>query len=136
MSYGVGEALQRAVYGQLQADAGLAALVAGAIYDEMPSGAAPETFVSLGPEEVRDRSYQTGGMAEHRITVSVVSGAEGFAVAKAVAAAVSEALVDADLVLTRGRLVALRFFRARARRVRGREARRIDLIFRAIVEDN
>jgi hypothetical protein len=46
---------------------------------------------------------------------------------------VSDALVGADLPLTRGHLVFLRFLRGQA--VRSGATRRIDLTFRARVED-
>ena len=51
-------------------------------------------------------------------------------------AAVSDALVDASLILSRGKLVSLNFHRARARRVQDADMRRIDLRFRARVEDS
>ena len=75
-------------------------------------------------------------MAEHLFVVSVISDAEGFQVGKEAAAAVSDALVDATPALTRGRVVLIAFQRAKARRVRSGQTRRIDLTFRAIVEDN
>ena len=55
--------------------------------------------------------------------------------AKTVAGIVSDALVTADLSLERGRLVALHFDRARAAREGTGDLRRIDLTFRARVED-
>ncbi len=134
MSYGVGAALQSAVYGRLSSDAAIAALVGTAIYDETPAGTLPSTFVSLGPEEVRDRSDATGSGANHYFTVSVITDAAGFQAAKEVAAAVSDALNDASFPLARGFLVAMRFQRASARRLRGQ--RRIDLRFHARVQDN
>jgi len=136
MSYGVSSALQSAVYQRLSADSTLAALVGSAIYDTVPSGMVPDTYVSLGPEEVRDRSDQTGRGALHFVTVSVVTDAAGFQTAKTVAAAISDALVDAQLILARGRLIYFRFDRAKARRVGAGETRRIDLRFHARVEDN
>ncbi|MCT8329226.1 DUF3168 domain-containing protein [Albidovulum sediminis] len=135
MSYGVAAALQAAVYQRLSADGALGALVSGAIYDAAPPGAAGGTYVSLGPEDARDASDQVGRGAFHEFVVSVVTDAAGFQTAKAVAAAVSDALVGAPLVLTRGRLVGLWFLRARARRVEEADVRRIDLTFRARVED-
>ena len=51
------------------------------------------------------------------------------------AVAISDALEGAALVLTRGRLVSLRFQRAVARRLDEGETRRVDLTFRARVED-
>lgn len=137
MSYGMAEALQSAVYQHLLADAQVGGAVGGAIYDAIPAGDLPQTYVSLGPEEVRDRSDKTSVGALHRFTVSVVTEAAGFGGAKAVAAAITDVLVDADLVLSRGRLVGLWFERASARRSgKAGRVRRIDLRFRARVEDN
>ena len=134
MSYAGSGALQAAVYQRLASDAPLAALVGSAIYDVVPAGTLPTTYVTIGPEDARDASDKTGHGAEHRFTVSVVTGAAGFQVAKEAAGAISDALVDADLSLDRGRLVSLGFLRARARRVQKNDVRRIDLTFRARVE--
>lgn len=135
MSYGATAALQAAVYQQLVADASLGMLVGSAIYDAVPSGSLPETYVTLGAEDARDRSDKTGGGALHVFTVSVISTAAGYEDAKLAAAAISDALVDADLTLSRGALVFLRFARARARQVQSGDTRRIDLTFRARVDD-
>jgi len=136
MSYAISGALQGAVYQYLQADAGLTALIADAVYDAVPSGEVPETYVILGAEDVRDRSDKSGVGAEHRLTVSVLSNGAGFASAKEVAGLISDLLHDADLALTRGRLVYLNFDRATARRDGTGNQRRIDMRFRARVEDN
>ena len=93
-------------------------------------------YVTLGAEDVRDLSDKSGSLTDVRLTVSVMSDAEGFATAKAVAGAACDALADAAPGLERGRIVSLRFLRATARRVRAGQARRIDLTFRAIVEDD
>ncbi len=136
MTYGVASALQEAIYQHLVADPALNALVAGAIYDAVPPGLVTGTYVSLGPEDVREASDTTGHGAVHEITVSVVTDAAGFNQAKAAATAVSDALVDANLPLARGTLVYLNFHRARARRVQDADMRRIDLKFRARVQDD
>ena len=136
MTYGVAAALQQAVYQLLQADPELTALAGDAIYDAVPPGLVSGTYVSLGPEDVREASDKTGNGALHEITVSVVTDAAGFSAAKEVATAVSDALVDTTLMLTRGTLVYLNFFRARARRVQDADMRRIDLRFRARVQDD
>lgn len=136
MSYGVSAALQAAVYQQLSTDGGLVSLVGAAIYDTPPSGTVPSTYVSLGPEDVRDQSDKSQHGALHMFTVSVVSDGAGFQSAKLIAAAISDSLVDADLILSRGSLIYLNFDRAVARRVASGETRRIDLRFRARVEDN
>jgi len=136
MTYGVAAALQTAVYQHLKADPALDALVSGAVFDAVPPGLVSGTYVSLGPEDVRDASDKTGHGALHEITVSVVTDAAGFSTAKEVATAVSDALVDTALMLTRGTLVYLTFHRARARRVQDADMRRIDLKFRVRVQDD
>ncbi|MCM2561035.1 DUF3168 domain-containing protein [Lutimaribacter sp. EGI FJ00015] len=136
MSYGMAAALQAAVFQALGANPALTALVGGAIYDVVPAGSLPRLYVSLGPEEARDASDKTGGGARHDFTVSVVSDESGFHQAKTVAAAVNDALLDADLTLSRGRLVSLRFLRARARREGTGQLRRIDILFRARIDEN
>ncbi|WP_050522642.1 DUF3168 domain-containing protein [Pseudorhodobacter wandonensis] len=132
MSYGAAAALQAAIYGRLTAAAALAGV---AVLDAVPSGGGTGTFVLIGPEEVFDQSDKTGGGAEHRLTVAVISDAAGFQAAKDVAVAVSDALVDAPLALARGNLVGLRFLKAKAVRLDNGLTRRIDLSFRARVED-
>lgn len=136
MSYGVSAALQQAIYQRLAADTTLDGLVAGAIYDSAPPGLTSGTYVSIGPEDVTERSDKTGHGALHEFTVSVVTDAAGFQQAKEVAVAVNDTLVDASLILARGALVYLNFHRARAQRVEDDDKRRIDLVFRARVQDN
>ena len=135
MSYGMAAALQEAVYQTLLGDGVLAGLVGTDIFDAAPPGAIPPIYVSLGPEDVSEGSDQSGTGAVHEFTVSVVSQAAGFRNAKEAAAAVSDALLDANLVLARGRVVFLNFLRAKAARVEGADLRRIDLRFRAYLED-
>lgn len=132
MSYGVAAALQAAVFAALDADAGITVPV----LDDVPAGAVPETYVQLGAEEVRTRSDKTAAGAEHRLVISVITSGAGFAAAKTQAAAVSDALENATLVLTRGQVVGLWFDRARARRVgQAGRLRRIDLRYRVRIED-
>ncbi|MBZ8118513.1 DUF3168 domain-containing protein [Roseovarius sp. LXJ103] len=136
MSYAASAALQAAVYQRLRDDPEVTLGVGAAIFDALPPGILPDTYVTLGPEEVRDRSDGTGGGAWHRFTISVVTQTAGFQSAKAIAAAIGDALVDADLSLSRGRLASLSFDRARARREGSGQLRRIDLTFRARVQDS
>jgi hypothetical protein len=131
MSYGAAAALQAAIYVRLIGWADLAGIP---VVDAMPAGSAPETFVLMGPELVADQSDKTGGGAEHRLEISVISTATGFLAAKTVAAAVSAALADAPLDLLAERLVGLSFQRAVARRLDQGAVRRIDLTFRARIE--
>ena len=130
MSYAIAAALQSAIYARLVAE-----IPATPVYDAMPPGAGTGTFILLGPEDVRDASDKSGGGAEHRVTVSVISDATGFQPAKIVAGAVGEALLGASLSLDRGRLVGITFLRAVAKRIDEGNVRRIDLTFRARTED-
>jgi hypothetical protein len=132
MSYGMAQALQAAVYQRLTADAGLAGI---AVVDALPKGQGTGTFIVIGPEDVIDQSDKTGQGAEHRFSVSVISDAAGFLAAKAMAVVVSDSLIGAPLVLARGRLSGLWFLKAVARRLEDGKARRIDLTFRARVEE-
>ncbi|WP_300029401.1 DUF3168 domain-containing protein [uncultured Roseobacter sp.] len=135
MSYAMSGALQAAIYDALTTDAALAALVGSDIYDAVPAGNVPETWVSLGRERVRDASDQTGAGALHTVEISIITTQPGFAGAKAVAGAVSDVLHDADLTLSRGHLVFLRFERAQARKIDNNAGREILLRFRARVAD-
>ncbi len=135
MSYALSAALQEAVYQHLRADPGVTAALGTAIHDALPEGPVPGLYLAIGAEEVREWSDKTGGGARHDLTLSVVTDAGGFAEAKAAAAAVSAALEDAWPAMAEGRIVALQFRRARAQReADGR--RRIDLIFRALVDED
>lgn len=133
MSYAAAAALQTALYALLAADPALAALVDG-IHDAPPPGTLRGLHVVLGEEEVLDRGDATGPGAEHRLTVAVVSDAAGFLTAKRAAARISELLDAASPALPGARLVGLWFHDARARRLEGGRARRIDLRFRARID--
>ena len=136
MTYALAQSLQTAFFQRLTSDDGLRALVGNHVYDQVPPGILPTLYVALGPEVVRDRSDQIGQGAEHDAMVSVVTDGAGFSAAKAVAAAVSDALLGSDLTLAQGRVVFLRFLRASATRKGAGETRQIDLIFRVRVEDD
>ncbi|MEM6409266.1 MAG: DUF3168 domain-containing protein [Pseudomonadota bacterium] len=136
MSYAMSAALQTAVYEALRTDTVLSSLIGEAIFDAAPAGALPQSYVSLGGERARDRSDKTGRGATHEFDVAVVTETQGFFAAKQIAAAVSDVLVDAELALSRGRLVYLRFVRARAARAEKGRIRRIDLTFQARVQDD
>ncbi len=131
MSYQAAAALQSAVYARL---AGWAGLTGVSVVDEVPAGGGKGTFVLLGPETAIDKGDATGLGAEHQFQVSVISDAKGFLAAKAAAAAVSAALINAPLTLTAGTLVGLQFQRAVARRLEQGDSRRIDMTFRARVD--
>ncbi|TGD63958.1 DUF3168 domain-containing protein [Tabrizicola sp. WMC-M-20] len=131
MSYGAAAALQTAIYALLTSAPALSGVL---VVDAVPPSAAASTFVLIGPEEVLDQSDKSGDGAEHRIVVSVISGAAGFLTAKALATGVSECLTGATPTLSTGRVVSIQFLRAVARRLEDGDVRRIDLTFRVRVE--
>lgn len=135
MSFAVSEALQAAVFTALSGDAGVTALVGGGIYDALPSGALPGLYVALGAEKARDLSSKTTGGALHDLAVDIHGDVSGFQSVKAVAAAVCDALIDADLPLNRGVLTRLQFKSARAVKGVSPDQRVINLTFRAFVVD-
>lgn len=136
MTYAVSAALQEAVYTALLEDAEVAAALGGAVYDAIPTGTLPSIYVVLGTEDVRQANDKTGYGAVHRLVLSVITDAPGFRTAKQAAGAVCDVLHEADLTLSRGRLVSLIFQRARAGKIDKGTGRKIDLTFRARVEDN
>lgn len=135
MSYALAASLQEAVFDRLARNATLIELVGDAIFDGAPGGAVPPLYVSLGPEEVRDLSDKMHRGAIHDFVVSIVTDNAGFQSAKQAAGAASDALLAGDLNLRQGRLVSIDFLRAQARRLRDGTTRRIDLRFRARVEE-
>lgn len=136
MSYAVGAALQQAVFECLRSDAVVSGLVGASIFDALPVGERPDTYVVLGEETVRDMSDGSAQGAMHRFLISVVTVTAGYGHIKLVAAAIGDALFNADMALNRGRIVNLSFERATAKRSgKAGRMRRIDLRFRACVED-
>jgi hypothetical protein len=135
MTYAVSAALQSALYGRLASDSVLAKLVGSSIYDGVPPGKLPPTYVSLGEERVLDRSDADQHGAWHEFEIAIVTDDGGFAIAKAAAGAITDALLGTPLDLDRGEVVGLWFRQAHARRMRRSGTRRIDLRFRAQVYD-
>lgn len=138
MSYTYSSGLQAAIYQRLTADAALAELIGGAIHDaplEPVGGLAPD-HITLGDEQVRANDTKTSRGSIHDFSVTVHSGRDGFDTAKRIAGAVCDALIDARMDLSQGRLVGMRFLRAKAERGPAPEKRRISLMFRAVVDQN
>lgn len=135
MSYAASAALQRAIFETLRDDSTLQGLTGAAIFDALPPGPRPATYVTLGAETVKGTGDVTGSGAVHDLVVSVVTDAAGFQTAKEIAGAVSDALDGAPLTLARGCLVSLAFLRAVAKRDGDGLMRRIDMTFRARVEN-
>ena len=131
MSYGIALALQESVFAALSSSADITVPV----YDALPAGVLPQTYVVLGSEDVTPQGDSSGTGARHDFTVSVVSSAPGFATAKAVGVAISDLLLDQPLALSRGTLGGLWLRKATARRLEAGTQRQIDLRFRALTDD-
>lgn len=125
MSYGFALALQAALFSQLSEALDVP------VFDALPAGELPATYVLIGAEEVRDASDGSGRGAEHRLRLSIITSLPGFAEAKGVAVAISAAFEGVLPALSVGRLVALGFLRAEAKRLESKGLRQIDLIYRA-----
>ena len=136
MSYAMAAALQTAIFSALSSSSELAALVEDHIYDAAPNGVLPPIYVRFGRETASDASDGSGAGALHRFTVSVITTVPGFSFAKEAAGVISDILHNADLPLSRGRLVAMRFERANALRTDAGAKRQIDMRFRARVQDD
>ncbi len=142
--------LQRALYAHLTSDpAVLAALGGPHLYDAPPHADAPgarrgRAFVLIGEERVDPWFDQSADGAEHRLQFRVVSFSPGFSEAKRIAGALSDALLGPPPALERGRIVRVQFLGSEARRGGAGGAdgaaelvsRRVDLRFRAILEDD
>lgn len=132
MTYALAAPLQAAVFARL---AGEPALAGVPVFDAAPEGAVASVYVVLGAEDVHDRSDKTGRAAQHRFVLTVAGDGGGFHVLKETAAAVEAALGDV-LALSRGRVAMMRFERAVAKRDRDGTRRRVEMTFRALVDDN
>jgi hypothetical protein len=136
MTYAAGAGLQEEVYALLDGDAALAALLGprGGVYDGLPR-ARPDLYVALGPEDMGARGDSGGSVARHDMVLTVATRSRGFADAKRAAARVAELLDGAALTPAGGRLMAMRLRRARARVDEGEGVRRIDMWFRARIDE-
>ena len=134
MSFLYSNALQTAIYSRLTADASLAVLVGTHIYDAVPNGELVSNYVLLGEEKIQNRGDYTGKASRHDVTISVVSNANGFSDAKLIAREISDILDETPIPLSVGNLRRIQFRSARAKRNSGAMERRIDLVFRALID--
>ena len=88
-------ALQKALVAHLRADAGVAALVGGRIWDAAPADPG-HPHLTITRSESRPARAEGGGL-EHALTLKAVSRFRGTEEAKAVVAAVRASLSDATL---------------------------------------
>ena len=130
--------LQRAVYDALINDTALQAIIGDNVFDAplpVDGSTSPQDYVTIGSEVVSNRATKSEDGAVHDFTVVVHSNAAGFTRSKQAAGAICDVLLDAQLTLTRGTLVYLRFLKARADAGTTPARRTISLRFRAFVED-
>jgi hypothetical protein len=139
MTYALGWPLQKAVYAALMAAPAVGGALGGRIHDGAPQeaepGAGDAVYIVLGDDSAIDFSAADMAGAGHLITIGIVAPRRSFGEAKAVAGAVCDVLLGADLALERGRVVSLSFQSAKTKREERDAIRRIDLRFRALVED-
>ena len=135
MTYAISDALQQAVYQTLLAIRLSPPWWAQTSMTPCQRGACRSPMSALDLKEVQEASDKDGAGARHELTISVVTDTSGFQLAKEVAGAICDALIDAQLSLNRGHLVGLWFLRAKAARSNSGTSRRIDLTFRARVQD-
>ena len=118
MSYAGSSDLQAAIWSVLEG------ALPVPVHDAPPPGPLPEMWVSVGAEEGRDASDATGPICDHRLRIEVRGETAGFAALKTLAADVSDALGGPPPALPEGRIVWVRFRRARtASSARGRAVR-------------
>lgn len=127
-------ALQRAVFDALSADAGVTALAgAGKIFDGRPERMEPP-YLAFGDWRIDDWSTGTEGGEEHRFEIEVWSEARGRKQTAALAQAVRHALHDAGLTVPGFHLINLRHLRTRTGREPKSRHIRARVEFRAVLE--
>ena len=133
MSIAASWELQKAVHAHLLADIGLAVLVSGRIYDDVPQGTA-FPYVTLGAAAVRNWSTASDTGAEHQLTFGVWSRYAGRKELKNIMSEIATALEDTNLTLTGFTLVNMRFLSAEMNRGNDGETYEGTIRFRAVTE--
>ena len=139
MTYAMSWPLQQALFRLFCENAICAEYFGHRIYDAPPpllGEAAPDgIYLTFGDEEVDDWSTGSDSGAVHLIQLTVNAPRRGFSEAKQAAAAVSDAILDGELVPTRGTVVNARFIDAKTKRAENDALRQITLRFRITMED-
>jgi hypothetical protein len=107
MATGSSLALQKALHAALIADAGLAAIVAGRVHDDVPQGAV-FPYVVIGDVSTRDWSTQTEDGHEHIVVIHAWSRQRGRREVQMIIERIDAVLDGALLTLEDHRLVTLR----------------------------
>ncbi len=138
MTMALSAPLQKALYERLTGAPELGFLD-GRIYDAAPhrSGAGEGgVFASLGDERVSPWNTSTDVGAAHEIEIRVYGPIRGFLPVKEAAAAIAALIETNPPTPTRGRIVTQQFLGAQTKREEQGAARRIDLRFRFVIEDD
>jgi hypothetical protein len=126
--------LQKAIFGALSAETGLAAVVGTRIFDHAPANVA-FPYITFGRTSVYDWSTATESGTEQLFTLHVWSKGKGKKEALEIMDLAREALHDAALELEGHSLVNLRLEFSEARYDDRNEAHHGVLRFRAVVEE-
>lgn len=127
------QALQKAVFAALSADAAVTALVGGGIYDRQIDKA-ELPYLVFGETTTLDWSTATEDGTEHVFVLEAWSKEAGKQEAQAMAGAARAALHDRPLALDEGVLVNLRLERVRVERIARQRLHRATMRFRAVIE--
>ncbi|KQV43517.1 MULTISPECIES: DUF3168 domain-containing protein [unclassified Rhizobium] len=127
-------ALQKAIYGRLQGDAELIALVgADGVRDHVVAGDR-RPYVGIASIESRDFSTASETGEEHLVTLEVRSGEGGHRAVQEIAARVRALLDDAALIVDGFALVGILHRRTRVGRDAKARGHLADMVFRAVTE--
>lgn len=139
MTYALSWPLQQGLYDLMCNDPTCAEAVGPRIFDAAPapdgSGLSDDVYVTFGDEDVSDWSSGSTRGAVHLVRISVYAPRRGFGDAKQAASAISDAILNGSIPVTRGTVVNARFVDARTRREEDDSLRRIDLRFRITIQD-
>ena len=136
MTYRLSAALQSAIFDRLSNDPDVDAAFGGAVFDTPPAGELPSLYLTIGSEDVTARDDKSGSGAVHRLALAIVASNSGFFDAKSAAGLVETSLTrPGPWLMDQGRIVDVRFSKARAHQDRSGQTRRIDLQFRVRVDD-
>lgn len=127
-------ALRAAIHDALAIDAALTTLLGGPRIHDVPPADAVFPFVALGEAAIAVWSTATDTGTEHALTLHAFSRSGGRAEAFAIAAAIGEALHDAQLLLVGHRLVNLRATTSEVRREADGRTFHALVRFRAVTE--
>ena len=139
MTYALAWPLQEALFGLLTTDSGCVEALGGRVFDgtlPLKDADAEGAYLVIGDEIARDGSTKTEDGAVHVVRMDLYAPRRGFGDAKRAAAAVSDAVLEGHIPISRGSVVNARFVDAETERDQNDALRRIRLRFRITLEDS